>query len=119
MPVSFQQVSFCLGFFPPLSGKADAVEEDGHGAVGKTEESAVMARWQVLDLRVSSTIARAGNLHILFYSFDIFCKEYECLHTCRNEALRKMSCGHLQAVSKRSSVSCVLVLAIQQLPSRC
>lgn len=73
-----------------------------------------MARWQVLDLRVSSMIERAGN-QILFI---IFFKERELLHTCRNETLREMSCRVLQAVSKRSSVSSVLVLAIQQLPNR-
>lgn len=65
-------MNFCLGFFPPLSGKADAVEEDGHRAVGETEESAVMARCQVLDLRVSSMIVRTMNLQILFYSSYFF-----------------------------------------------
>lgn len=30
--------------------KADAAEEDGHRAVCETEESAVMARWHILDL---------------------------------------------------------------------
>lgn len=57
---------FCLGF-PPLSGKVSAVEEGGHRAIGETEESAVMARCQVVDLRVSSMIVSSRNLQILFY----------------------------------------------------
>lgn len=65
-------MSFCLGFPPSPPGKADAAEEDGHRAVGETEESGVMARWHVLDLRVSSMIVRTGNLQILFYSFCYF-----------------------------------------------
>lgn len=69
------------------------------------QESAVMARWQVLDLGVSSTIVRTRNLQILFYYFYIYIfKEHECLQTCKTEALRKMSCRILQAVSKRSSL---------------
>lgn len=63
---------FLPGISPPLSGKASAVEEDGHRAVDETDESAVMARCQVLDLRVSSMFVRTMNLQILFYSSYFF-----------------------------------------------
>lgn len=45
-----------------------------------------------------------GTFRFFFILFCYFFKELEHLHTCRTEALRKMSCRILQVVSKRSSL---------------
>lgn len=58
---------FLPGIFFPLSlGKLVLLRRMDR-AVGETEESAVMARWKVLDLRVSSMIVRSRSLQLFFF----------------------------------------------------